>query len=76
MAGDGSIQMNIQELQTVFHNKLPVKIFILNNSGYLSIRTTQTNFFGRLMGESAAERRLVPGLRQSGPGLRRSRLPH
>lgn len=46
LAGDGSIQMNIQELQTIVHNKLPIKIFILNNNGYHSIRQTQNNFFG------------------------------
>lgn len=52
LEGDGSIQLNIQELQTVVHHQLPVKIFIFNNNGYLSIRTTQTNFFdGRLVGE-------------------------
>ena len=54
LAGDGSIQMNIQELQTLVHHRLPVKVFVLNNNGYLSIRTTQSNFFGRLVGESAA----------------------
>jgi acetolactate synthase-1/2/3 large subunit len=54
LAGDGSLQMNIQELQTVAHNKLPVKIIVLNNAGYLSIRSTQGNFFGRLTGESPA----------------------
>jgi acetolactate synthase-1/2/3 large subunit len=43
--GDGSLQMNIQELQTVIHNKIPLKIFVVNNSGYHSIRQTQTNFF-------------------------------
>jgi acetolactate synthase-1/2/3 large subunit len=43
--GDGSIQMNIQELQTVIHNKLNIKIFWLNNNGYHSIRQTQTNLF-------------------------------
>jgi len=47
LAGDGSIQMNIQELQTVVHNRLAVKIFWLNNSGYHSIRQTQRAFFGR-----------------------------
>jgi len=52
LAGDGSIQLNIQELQTLAHHRLPVKVFALNNNGYLSIRTTQTNFFGRLVGES------------------------
>ena len=46
LAGDGSIQMNLQELQTVAHHKLPVKIFIFNNNGYHSIRQTQENFFG------------------------------
>jgi len=51
--GDGSIQMNIQELQTIVHHKLPIKIFIFNNNGYLSIRTTQTNFFNKnFIGES------------------------
>jgi len=54
LAGDGSLQMNIQELQTVVHHQLPIKIFVLNNSGYLSIRSTQKNFFGRMTGESAA----------------------
>ena len=54
IAGDGSIQMNIQELQTVVHHHLPLKIFVLNNSGYLSMKMTQSGFFGRLTGESAA----------------------
>lgn len=54
MAGDGSLQLNIQELQTLKHHHLPVKIFVLNNGGYLSIRTTQSNFFGRLTGSSPA----------------------
>lgn len=45
IAGDGSIQMNLQELQTVRHYNLPVKIFILNNQGYHSIKETQANFF-------------------------------
>lgn len=50
LAGDGSIMMNLQELQTIAHYQLPIKIFVLNNGGYLSIRTTQTNFFARLAG--------------------------
>ena len=45
LAGDGSIMMNLQELQTIVTNKLPIKIFILNNSGYVSIFQTQRNFF-------------------------------
>lgn len=43
--GDGSFQMNLQELQTVVYNRLNIKIFILNNNGYHSIRQTQTNLF-------------------------------
>jgi len=43
--GDGSLQMNIQELQTVFYNKLNIKLFVINNNGYHSIRQTQTNLF-------------------------------
>jgi acetolactate synthase-1/2/3 large subunit len=50
LAGDGSIQMNLQELQTIKTNHLPIKIFILNNGGYHSIKQTQANFFGRLHG--------------------------
>lgn len=45
IAGDGSIQMNIQELQTIVTNRLPVKIFVLNNGGYHQIRLTQKNIF-------------------------------
>jgi len=45
LAGDGSIQMNLQELQTIVTHQLPVKIFLLNNRGYHSIRQTQQNFF-------------------------------
>ena len=51
VTGDGSVQMNIQELQTIRHHNLPVKLFVWNNSGYLSIRTTQKKFFeGREIG--------------------------
>ena len=43
--GDGSVMMNIQELATVAYNNLNLKLFILNNNGYLSIRQTQRNLF-------------------------------
>lgn len=46
ITGDGSIQMNLQELQTIIHHQMPVKIFLINNQGYHSIRQTQKNFFG------------------------------
>lgn len=45
-AGEGSIQMNLQELETIAFNRLPVKVFIFDNGGYLSIRQTQDNMFG------------------------------
>lgn len=51
LAGDGSIQLNIQELQTVVQHRLPLKIFVLNNAGYLSMRLSQGSFFGRFVGE-------------------------
>jgi acetolactate synthase-1/2/3 large subunit len=50
LAGDGSLQMNIQELATIRHHRLPVKLFVLDNGGYVSIRTTQNNFFGATIG--------------------------
>lgn len=53
LAGDGSLQMNIQELQTVRHHGFPIKIFVLNNGGYLSIRQTQAAFFGLAVGAGA-----------------------
>jgi acetolactate synthase-1/2/3 large subunit len=46
LEGDGSIQMNIQELQTVVHHKLPIKIIVMNNQGYLSIKMTQESYLG------------------------------
>ena len=45
IAGDGSIMMNLQELQTIVGENLPIKIFLLNNSGYVSIFQTHRNFF-------------------------------
>lgn len=48
ITGDGSIMLNLQELQTIVHNKLPIKIFVLDNKGYLSIRTTQDTYFSGL----------------------------
>lgn len=47
LEGDGSIMMNLQELQTILTNRLPIKIFLINNNGYHSIRITQTNLFGQ-----------------------------
>jgi len=51
IAGDGSIMMNLQELETIVGNKFDIKIFLLNNEGYHSIRQTQNNYFkGNLIG--------------------------
>lgn len=61
IAGDGSIMMNIQELQTIKHYNLPIKIFIINNDGYVSIKQTQNNFFeGRNTGAGANSGVSVP----------------
>jgi acetolactate synthase-1/2/3 large subunit len=61
--GDGSLQLNIQELQTIVHNTLPVKTFVLNNEGYLSIRATQNKFFeGRLIGTGPESGVSIPNL--------------
>jgi acetolactate synthase-1/2/3 large subunit len=55
ITGDGSFQMNIQELQTIVHHQLPIKLIIWNNNGYLSIRATQKKFFsGREIGTDKA----------------------
>ena len=52
ITGDGYFQQNIQDLQSIVHHKLPIKIFILNNECYLSIRFTQERHFnGRFIGE-------------------------
>lgn len=50
ISGDGSIMMNLQELQTVVHHKLPVKLFLFTNGAYLSIKHTQKAMFGRFSG--------------------------
>ena len=55
LTGDGSLQFNVHELQTIRHHDLPVKIFVLDNAGYLSIRNTQNQFLGgRRLGSEAA----------------------
>lgn len=50
ISGDGGLQMNIQELQTIVHYKLPLILFVLNNGGYLTIKLMQQNHFGRYVG--------------------------
>lgn len=61
ITGDGSFQMNIQELQTIVNYNLPIKIFILNNGGYLSIRNTMDKFFeSRYFGTDAGSGLSLP----------------
>ena len=74
VTGEGSLQMNLQELQTIVQNRFPIKIFVINNEGYHSIRQTQMNFFGEpLVGVGAGKRGLkLPGSGKTGLGLRYS----
>lgn len=63
ITGDGSIQMNIQELQTIINLKLPIKIFVYNNDGYLSIKLTQKNFnSGVMVGADSSSGVILPNL--------------
>ena len=48
LTGDGSIMLNLQDIQTVLHHQLPLKIFIFNNNGYFSIRSTHLRYFNRV----------------------------
>ena len=65
ITGDGSIQMNIQELQTIISYQLPIKIFVLNNDGYLSIKTTQhTYFYGNYVGSNPQSGVTFPDIRK------------
>lgn len=65
LTGDGSIQMNLQELQTIIHYKLPIKIFMYNNNGYLSIRITQTAYFNKnFVGESPVSGVTIPDMKK------------
>lgn len=63
ITGDGSIQMNIQELQTLVTYKMPLKLFVLENEGYLAIKTTQKAFFGgHFTGSNPASGVVCPNL--------------
>ena len=65
VTGDGSLQMNIQELQTLVYYNLPVKLFVWNNDGYSSIRATQRKFFnGRFIGTDKSSGVSFPELKK------------
>ncbi|MBP3821493.1 thiamine pyrophosphate-binding protein [bacterium] len=77
LEGDGSIMMNLQELQTIAFNKLPIKLFVINNNGYSSIRQTQRNFFdGRMTGSGVDSGVSVPDFVKIGGafGLKTKRI--
>jgi acetolactate synthase-1/2/3 large subunit len=61
--GDGGLQLNIQELETARRLDLPIKLFVMNNDGYASIRTSQSRYFGRLAGADPSSGVTLPPLR-------------
>jgi len=66
LAGDGSIQMNIQELQTVVQHGFNLKIFVLDNGGYLSIKSTQNSFFSLSVGSGPESGVTFPDMEKIG----------
>jgi acetolactate synthase-1/2/3 large subunit len=74
--GDGGLQLNIQELETARRLDLPIRLFVLNNDGYASIRTSQSRYFGRLAGADETSGVTLPALRGvvEAYGLRYARI--
>jgi len=69
--GDGSIMMNLQELETVMYNKIPMKLFIINNGGYLSIKLTQNSFFnGHLVASDSSSGVSIPSFEKLAKAFR------
>ncbi len=66
ITGDGGLQMNIQEMATIAHNNLPIKIFILNNNGYSAIRETQKMYFKELIGSDTKSGVSMPNFTKIG----------
>ncbi len=62
ISGEGGLQMNIQELQTLVHYKLPVILFVLNNGGYLTIKLMQQNHFGKYVGSEPSSGLTFPDI--------------
>jgi acetolactate synthase-1/2/3 large subunit len=64
ITGDGSFSQAIPELQTIVAYSLPIKIFVLNNGGYLSIRLTQNKYFKHHIGEGPSNGVTLPSIRK------------
>ena len=64
ITGDGGLMMNAQELSTIAHHRLPVKIFVLNNGGYLTMRQSQENAFDGYMGSDYKSGLSFPDFRE------------
>jgi|SaaInlV_200m_DNA_6_1039755.scaffolds.fasta_scaffold01111_2 acetolactate synthase-1/2/3 large subunit len=60
--GEGGLQMNIQELQTIVTYQLPIVLFVINNDGYLTIKSMQQNHFGRLVGSDPSSNVECPNM--------------
>ncbi|MFL2980697.1 MAG: thiamine pyrophosphate-binding protein [Methylophilaceae bacterium] len=70
LAGDGSLMMNLQELQTVQGYNLPIKVFVLNNNGYVSIKQTQEAYFSdNVVGVDAKSGVTIPDFKKLGKAL-------
>lgn len=79
VTGDGGVQMNIQEFQTIVHHQLPIKLFILNNRGYLTIRHTENALFdGQEAGTGPETGVSLPDILRLGDvyGFKTFRLPN
>lgn len=77
LEGDGSFQLNIQELETVVRLDLPIKYFVINNGGYASIRSSQRNHFnGRLVGCDSSSGLTLPDITKiaTAYGIKSSRI--
>lgn len=72
MEGDGSLMLNIQELETVKYNNLPIKLFIFNNGGYHSIRNTHLNYFNKIFAADQSSGLSIPNFQKliEGWGIR------
>ena len=62
LEGDGGLQINVQELETIRRMDLPIKMLVLSNNGYASIRASQTRWFGRTVGADPDSGLTVPPL--------------